>query len=188
MKQGHEAIKRARELGWTPQERNKRAVKWYYFDGPVAFTVFIGRPRYSSYTFTVGDTTTNATERAIELLEAAALAQAKAAVLAKFPKASEYATGAQVWIQNPYTTISKAYAFNIDGARCVLLAWLDAAKEIERPKDELLHKLYRIMAAIQVIPFRYGNDMIDALSFVMKVAEKEAGGYYQLQEWVNKNL
>ncbi|MFI5260773.1 MAG: hypothetical protein ACHQU0_03195 [Candidatus Paceibacteria bacterium] len=80
-------------------------------------------------------------------------------------------------------------AFNIDGDKSVLNAWLDAAKEIERPltKDELLRKLYRVMAAIQVIPLD-SNDLLSALSVVMKVAEKEAGGYYQLQEWVNKNL
>ena len=54
--------------------------------------------------------------------------QAKEIVLAKYPKALEVATGRQVWVQSPETTISKAYAWEKAGPNAAHLAWLDAAK------------------------------------------------------------
>lgn len=61
-------VHKARELGWTPQERNKTARKHFYFDGPVLFSVIAG----STSLFTIGNMTTSWEKRAIELLEAAA--------------------------------------------------------------------------------------------------------------------
>jgi hypothetical protein len=59
-------------------------------------------------------------------------------------------------------------------------------------RDEVLHKLYRIIECVQkrnlYAPFERGFDFIDVLAYLLKAAEQVAGGFYPLQDWVNKNL
>ena len=60
-------VQRALALGWTGQERNLRAKRHFYFDGPCDFSVHV----YGDFvTFTVGNQSTSYEPRVILLLEA----------------------------------------------------------------------------------------------------------------------